>query len=137
MRARLRPSPGDEAVLRTVGAHLGSLAGKDLAVRCAEGRLETGTASVVRGGKALLRVRNNLAAAGLTQDQWRQQWESARLFLTADGEAASACGNQTIRWHPDQGWLEIKLPAPLAQLANQPHGRYRLSCLVGFSYRGE
>jgi len=45
--------------------------------------------------------------------------------------------NQTIRWHPDQGWLEIKLPAPLAQLANQPHGRYRLSCLVGFSYRGD
>ena len=40
-------------------------------------------------------------------------------------------------WHPDQGWLEIKLPVPLAQLANRPHGRYRLSCLVGFSYRGD
>ena len=37
-------------------------------------------------------------------------------------------GNETIRWHPDEGWLEIKLPAPLAHLANRPHGRYRLSC---------
>ena len=239
MRARLRLSPGDEAVLRAVGGHLGSLAGKDLAVRCAEGRLdawgqarsraarkqaltaesssrwagaitrtsedqvrlagqnlragrasllarvrriearlavpaggksgrvrgyataaeryakavrlrslrarlagvdrqlEAGTVSVVRGGKALLRKRGSLTAAGLTQAQWRQQWESARLFLTADGEAATAWGNQTIRWHPDEDWLEIKLPAPLAHLANRPHGRYRLSCPVGFSYRGD
>lgn len=238
MRARLRLSAGDEAVLRLVGAHLGSLAGKDLAARCAEGRLdargqarsravrkraltaasssrwagaitrtsedqvrlagqnlragraslqarigriqarlsipaggtsgrtrgyataaerhaktvrlrslkgrlarverqlETGTVSVVRGGKALLRKRGSLAAAGLTQAQWRQQWESARLFLSADGEAAKAWGNETIRWHPGEGWLEIKLPAPLAHLANRPHGRYRLSCPVGFSYRG-
>jgi hypothetical protein len=38
---------------------------------------------VVRGGKALLRKRGNLAAAGLTEAQWRAEWESARLFLTA------------------------------------------------------
>jgi hypothetical protein len=102
-----------------------------------ERQLETGTVSVVRGGKPLLHVRNNLAAAGLTEDRWREQWESARLFLTADGEAAKSCGNETIRWHPDQGWLEIKLPAPLAHLANRPHGRYRLSCPVAFAYRGD
>jgi IS605 OrfB family transposase len=239
MRARLRVPAGDEAVLRAVGGHLGSLAGRDLAARCAEGRLdargrarsravrkraltagsssrwagaitrtsedqvrlagqnlrahraslqarirriqarlavpaggtsgrtrgyataaerhakavrlrsltarlarverqlETGTVSVVRGGKALLRLRNNLAAAGLTEDQWHSQWESARLFLTADGEAAKAWGNETIRWHPDEGWLEIKLPAPLAHLANRPHGRYRLSAPVAFRYRGD
>jgi ABC transporter len=93
--------------------------------------------SVVRGGKALLRTHGSLAAAGLTQARWRQQWESARLFLTADGEAAKAWGNETIRWHPDEGWLEIKLPAPLAHRANRPHGRYRLSCPVAFSYRGD
>jgi hypothetical protein len=239
VRARLRVPAGDEAVLRAVGGHLGSLAGRDLAARCAEGRLdargrarsravrkraltagsssrwagaitrtsedqvrlagqnlrahraslqarirriqarlavpaggtsgrtrgyataaerhakavrlrsltarlarverqlETGTVSVVRGGKALLRLRNNLAAAGLTEDQWHSQWESARLFLTADGEAAKAWGNETIRWHPDEGWLEIKLPAPLAHLANRPHGRYRLSAPVAFRYRGD
>ncbi len=238
VRTRLRLSPQDEAALRAVGAHLGSLAGKDLAARCAAGRLdaagqarsraarkraltaesssrwagtitrtsedayrlagqnlraeqssltarigriqvrlavqagrkagttrgyptaaeryaktvrlqalqarlarvqrqaEGGAVSVVRGGKALLRKRNNLAAAGLTGAEWRQEWEAARLFLTADGEKDKAWGNETIRWHPEQGWLEVKLPAPLAPLANRPHGRYRLSCPVGFSYRG-
>jgi len=102
-----------------------------------ERQLETGAVSVVRGGKALLRKRGSLVRAGLTEAQWREQWESARLFLTADGEAAKAWGNETIRWHPDAGWLEIKLPAPLAYLANRPHGRYRLSAPVGFSYRGD
>ena len=238
IRARLRVCARDEAVLWAAGTHLGSLAGRDLAARCAEGRLdakgrarsravrkraltaasssrwagaitrtsedqvrlagqnlcaersslqarirrigarlaapaggragrtrgyatpaerhaktirlwslkarltkvegqlEAGAVSVVRGGKALLRERN-LAAAGLTTDQWRQEWESARLFLTADGEAAKAWGNETIRWNPDEGWLEIKLPASLAHLANRPHGRYRLSCPVEFSYRGD
>jgi IS605 OrfB family transposase len=45
-------------------------------------------------------------------------------------------GNETLRWNPDEGWLEIRLPAPLAGLANRPHGRYRLSWPVEFSHRG-
>jgi hypothetical protein len=232
-------SAGDEAVLRAAGTHLGSLAGRDLAARCAEGRLDAraraasrarrkraltaqsssrwagaitrttedqvrlaeqnlratrsglrarvtviearlavpagerngrvrgyataaerhakalrlrslqarlaraerqlaaGTVSVVRGGKALLCKRGNLAAAGLDEARWRRHWESARLFVTADGEKDKAWGNETIRWHPDEGWLEVRLPAPLAALANRPHGRYRLSCPVGFAYRGD
>lgn len=40
MRTRLRVSDADAAVLRAVGGHLGSLAGRDLAARCAEGRLD-------------------------------------------------------------------------------------------------
>ena len=99
-------------------------------------RLAAGTVSVVRGGRELLRKRGNLAAAGLEEDRWRAEWESARLFLTADGEKDKPLGNETIRWHPGEGWLEIRLPAPLGHLANRPHGRYRLSCGVGFSYRG-
>jgi hypothetical protein len=55
--------------------------------------------------------------------------------LCADGEADAAWGNQTIRWHPDEHWLEVKLPAALAHLANRPHARYRLSRPVTFSYR--
>jgi hypothetical protein len=239
VRARLRLAPEDEAVLRAVGGHLGSLAGRDLAARCTDGRmdarakaasratrkkaltaesssrwagaitrtsedqhqlaeqnlraeraslrarigriqarlavpaagrsgrvrgyatpaerharairlrglqarltraerrLEAGAVPVVRGGKALLRTRNNLAATGLTEAAWRLEWEAARLFLTADGEKDKAWGNETIRWHPGQGWLEIKLPTPLAHLANRPHGRYRLTCPVGFTYRGD
>ena len=58
-------------------------------------RLEAGTVSVARGGKAMLRKRNNLAAAGLTKDQWRREWESARLFLTSQrGEKDKAWGNE-------------------------------------------
>jgi hypothetical protein len=239
VRTRLRVSPQDAVVLRAVGSHLGSLAGRDLAARCAEGRLDaegravsrrerkraltagsssrwagaitrtsedqwqlaarnldaeqaslrararriearaavaaggkngrvpgyptpaerhaktirlqalkgrlartqrrlaSGRVSVTRGGRALLRKRLNLAAAGLTEDQWRQQWQAARLFLTADGEAGKPWGNETIRFNPDEGWLEIKVPAPLADLANRPHGRYQLTCPVAFSYRGD
>jgi hypothetical protein len=239
VRTRLRVSGEDEMVLRAVGGHLGSLAGRDLAARCAQGRLDAGgqagsrarrkraltaesssrwagaitrtsedqwqlamrnlraeraglqarigkirarlavpaggragrvrgyptaaerhgkavrlqvlqarlaavdrrlaagTVPVVRGGKALLRKRGNLAAAGLTEERWRREWEASRLFLTADGEKDKAQGNETIRWHPDQGWLELKLPAPPAHLANRPHGRYRLSCSVAFAYRGD
>ena len=64
-------------------------------------------------------------------------WEAERLFLTADGEADKLWGNQTIRVHPDQGWLEIRLPTPLAHLSNTS-GRaptYRLSCPVAFTHR--
>jgi hypothetical protein len=239
VRARLRVSAEDESVLLAVGSYLGSLAGRDLAARCAEGRLdakgraasrrrrkraltaesssrwagaitrasedawqlaernlraersslrarigriearlaipaqqkagrlrgyataaerhakvirlralearlaradrqlETGTVSVVRGGKALLRTRQDLDAAGLTEARWRQRWQAARLFLTADGEKDKPWGNETIRFHPGEEWLELKLPAPLAHLANRPHGRYRLSCPLQFTYRGD
>jgi hypothetical protein len=98
---------------------------------------DAGLVSVCRGGRRLARNRHNLEAAGLTQEQWRQQWEAGRLFLTADGEKDKQLGNETIRWHPQEAWLEVKLPAPLGHLANRPHGRYRLSCPAGFSYRGE
>lgn len=59
------------------------------------------------------------------------------MFLTADGEAGKASGNETIRWNPGEGWLELKLPAPRAGLANRPRGRYRLSSPAQFAYRGD
>ncbi len=40
VRARLRVSPQDAEVLSAAGRHLGKLAGRDLAARCAEGRLD-------------------------------------------------------------------------------------------------
>jgi hypothetical protein len=103
----------------------------------AERQLSSGRVSVTRGGRRLLRTRANLAAAGLTEQQWRARWETSRWFLTADGEKDTPWGNQTIRWHPEERWLEVKLPAPLVHLANRPHGRYRLSCPVTFPYRGD
>jgi IS605 OrfB family transposase len=101
-----------------------------------ERQLDSGRVSVCRGGKALLHQRDNLADAGLTETRWRERWAASRLFITADGEKDKTWGNETIRWNPDQNWLEIRLPAPLARLANRPNGRYRLSCPVEFTYRG-
>ena len=100
-------------------------------------QLDAGLVSACRGGRRLARIRHNLEAAGLTEEQWRERWEAGRLFLTADGEKGKPLGNETIRWHPGEGRLEVRLPAPLEPLANRPHGRYRLSCPVEFSYRGD
>jgi hypothetical protein len=102
-----------------------------------ERRIRQGRVRVVRGGRRLAKVRHHLEDARLTERQWRQRWAAERLFLTADGEADKPLGNETIRVDPEAGWLELKLPAPLTQLANAPHGRYRLSCLVRFAHRGD
>ncbi|MFD6354472.1 hypothetical protein [Nocardia tengchongensis] len=70
--------------------------------------------TVVVGGKRLWRTRNHLAEAGLSKDQWRRAWDSARMFLTADGEIGKAGGNETLRVEPGTGLLRIKVPAALA-----------------------
>ncbi|MFI1850687.1 IS200/IS605 family accessory protein TnpB-related protein [Streptomyces sp. NPDC020480] len=97
---------------------------------------EAGRVRVVRGGRKLLRNRHNLQAARLTEAQWRERWEAERWFLQADGESGKGYGNETIRVTPD-GEVSIRLPAPLAALANRPHGRYVLACRIRFRYRGE
>lgn len=96
---------------------------------------EAGRVSVVRGGRRLLKQRHNLTAADKTPRQWRQEWEAARWFLTADGESGKRFGNETIRVTPG-GEISIKLPAPLAHLANTKHGRYLLAATVSFPHRG-
>ncbi|MER5918543.1 IS200/IS605 family accessory protein TnpB-related protein, partial [Streptomyces sp. NPDC001982] len=97
---------------------------------------EAGRVRVVRGGKRLLRHRHHLEAAQLTEAEWRRRWEAERRFVQADGESGKRLGNETIRVTPG-GEVSIKLPAPLAHLANAPHGRYVLAATVRFSYRGE
>jgi hypothetical protein len=236
IRARLRLSAWDEAVVRMVGEHLGRLAGQDLAARCrlgmggdqraarkraltpasssrwagaitrtssdqwerafknlldtriglrraarrlrarlavptgawqggtrgyasraerfqkqrrllhveaklaeVEERITTGRVSVCRGGRRLAKLHHAPGRddTALTMAEWRARWEAERLFLTADGEADKPWGNETIRIHPFEGWIEIRLPTPLAHLSNTP-GRaptYRLSCPVTFSHR--
>jgi hypothetical protein len=116
-----------------------------------EGRLAAGRVSVCRGGRRLAKLRHAVAGAGdggsgkdgstiqviEMESRWRERWEAERLFLTADGEADKAWGNETIRIHPDEQWLELRLPTPLAHLSNTP-GRaatYRLTCPVVFTHR--
>ncbi|MET7628953.1 IS200/IS605 family accessory protein TnpB-related protein [Streptomyces sp. NPDC005078] len=96
---------------------------------------KTGHVRVVRGGRRLLKNRHNLQAAQLTEREWRQRWEAERWFLAADGESGKRFGNETIRVTPD-GEVSIKLPAPLAHLANSKHGRYTLTARIAFAHRG-
>jgi hypothetical protein len=77
-----------------------------------ERALAGGRASITVGGKRLWRTRNHLDAADMTQHQWRDRWDAARMFLTADGESGKAGGNETIRVD-DAGRLRIKNPAAL------------------------
>ncbi|WP_392756789.1 IS200/IS605 family accessory protein TnpB-related protein [Streptomyces sp. LN590] len=101
----------------------------------AVGEWGAGRVRVVRGGKRLLNTRHHLAEAGLTEDRWRERWEAGRWFLAADGESGKRFGNETIRVTPD-GEVSIKLPAPLAHLANTRHGRYTLNARIAFAHRG-
>ena len=84
------------------------------------------------GGKRLARKRHNLEEAGITLEKWRRQWNAKRMFISTDGEAGKAFGNETIRVAPHRGddcMVTIRLPAPLSHLSNTP-GRtptYRLS----------
>ncbi|HVM00531.1 MAG TPA: hypothetical protein VM324_14655 [Egibacteraceae bacterium] len=102
-----------------------------------EERLEQGRVSVVRGSVRLARTRHNLRDAGLTERQWRDRWDAVRLFLSADGEADKEWGNETIRVHPDHGWVEVRLPTPLAHLSNTTGKAvtYRLDATATFTHR--
>lgn len=96
---------------------------------------QAGRVRVVRGGKRLFNTRHHLAQAQLTEGEWRQRWEAERWFLAADGESGKRFGNETIRVTP-AGEVSIKLPAPLAHLANTKHGRYTLTGTLAFAHRG-
>ncbi|MEU1229486.1 IS200/IS605 family accessory protein TnpB-related protein [Streptomyces sp. NPDC005828] len=102
----------------------------------ARGGRDNGVVHVVRGGRKLLGNRHNLEAAQLTEAEWRRQWEAERWFLAADGESGKRFGNETIRVTPD-GEVSVKLPAPLAHLANAKHGRYVLTSRIAFAHRGQ
>ena len=64
VRAPLRVSPDDEAVLRAAGTHLGSLAGRDLAARCAQGRLDAQGRAVPCQRKRALTAESSARWAG-------------------------------------------------------------------------
>jgi len=107
-----------------------------LEARCerVRGEYEQGRVSVVRGGGRLLRQRHDLSSVGKTEEAWRAEWEASRWFLTAAGESGKRWGNETIRVSP-AGEISIRLPGPLAYLANARHGRYVLAARVAFAHR--
>ena len=90
VRARLRVSPADEAVLRAAGAHLGSLAGRDLAARCGEGRLDAaGQAGSRAARKRALTAESSSRWAGAITRTSEDQVRLAEQNLRA-GQASAA-----------------------------------------------
>lgn len=84
VRTRLRVSSLDEAVLWTAGSHLGSLAGRDLAARCAGGRLEANGQAVSRAARkrALTAESSSRWAGAITrtsEDQVRLAGQNLRV----------------------------------------------------------
>ncbi|MGW0863975.1 IS200/IS605 family accessory protein TnpB-related protein [Streptomyces sp. NPDC002611] len=145
IRHRLSLPVGAKGTKRAPGGYRSAREwfGKSRRLQVLEDRLNTvradrdsGVVHVVRGGKPLLGTRHHLDEAQLTETQWRQRWEAGRWFLAADGESGKRLGNETIRITPD-GEVSIKLPAPLASLANAGHGRYVLAARVRFPHRGQ
>jgi hypothetical protein len=95
-----------------------------------------GIVHVVEGGKRLASRRHHLEAAGLTAQQWRQQWATARWRICANGSGDEPFGNLTITVTPD-GQVSIRLPKPLEHLANAARGRYVLAGVAAFAHRGD
>ena len=91
---------------------------------------------VVEGGKRLAKSRQHLDEAGLSIDQWRDQWTAARYRITANGSPDEPFGNLTITVTP-AGEVSIRLPKPLEHLANAPRGRYILTSAAAFTHRGD
>ncbi|MFG2880554.1 hypothetical protein ACGFYU_36995 [Streptomyces sp. NPDC048337] len=102
-----------------------------------ERRIKAGHPAMVVGGRRLAKIRHRLADAQITEAGWRERWDAARMFLTADGESGAPFGNYTITVNPADGSVTLVLPEPLRHLANAPRGRYRLDCTVTFNHRRE
>ncbi|MFE3460555.1 IS200/IS605 family accessory protein TnpB-related protein [Nocardiopsis aegyptia] len=132
VRDRLKDlTPADERVLRLVGTHLGSLASRDLATRCRDGHDHDAGTWAAR--KRELTKESSARWAGSVTKATHDQWALARRCQTAHIQRLES-GVRTLRLRPD-GEVSIRLPAPLAHLANAPRGRYVLACTVRFRHR--
>ena len=89
----------------------------------AEEALAAGRPSITVGGKRLWRNRNHLDATDMTEQQWRERWDAARMFFTADGESGKAGGNETIRVE-ESGRLRSRCPPPWSTIGH-PSGDRR------------
>ncbi len=84
VRTRLRVSPADESVPRAAGSHLGSLAGRDLAARVREGRLDAKGRAVSRAArKRALTAAASSRWAGAVTRTTEDQWQLAERNLRA------------------------------------------------------
>ena len=113
VRTRLRVSARDESVLWAAGRHLGSLAGRDLAVRCADRRPDAkgGAASRAQRKRALTAESSSRWAGAITrtsEDQVRLAGQNLRA-------QASSLRTRIRR-------IEARLPVPAGGKAGRVRG---------------
>jgi len=112
VRTRLRVCDDDAAVLRQAGMHLGSLAGRGLAARCREGRLDTrGQAESRRERKRALTAESSARWAGAVTRTSEDAWQLADRNLSAERASLAA----RVR----------RIESRLAVSAGQKQGRVR------------
>ncbi|MFZ0191599.1 MAG: transposase, partial [Streptosporangiaceae bacterium] len=113
VRTRLRVSGQDAAVLRAAGRHLGSLAGRDLAARCAEGRLDA-------KGRAVSRARRKRALTAESSSRWAgaiTRTSEDQVRLAGQNLRAEASGLRSrIRR------IQARLPVPAGGKAGRVRG---------------
>ena len=95
--------------------------------------LDHGRPTITVGGKRLWRRGHDRQRTGLTGVEWREHWEAARMFFTADGETGKASGNETIRVTAD-GRVGIKVPAHLVAHLG---AHLQLAVPVRFTHRSD
>ena len=113
VRTRLRVSPQDEAVLWAAGTHLGSLAGRDLAARCAEGRLDA-------KGRAGSRARRKKALTAESSSRW-----AGAITRTSEDQVRLAGQNLRAERNTLQARIrriEARLPVPAGGKAGRVRG---------------
>jgi hypothetical protein len=113
VRARLRVSAQDAQVLAAVGRHLGSLAGRDLAARCAEGRLDSRARAASRAvRKRALTAESSSRWAGAITRTSEDAWQLAARNLAA--------GRGTLKARVRK--IETRLAAPAGKKIGRVSG---------------
>jgi hypothetical protein len=98
VRTRLMLDDHDAAALRAIGAHLGSLAGEDLARRCTEGKRDAKQwAQSRRERKRDLTARSSSRWAGAITRTSEDAWQLAYRNLLAERRSLSSRVNRIRR----------------------------------------
>ena len=119
VRTRLRLSPIDAVVLQAAGMYLGSLAGRDLAARCREGRLDA-------KGCARSRAARKRALTALSSSRWAGT-------ITRTSEDAWQLADRNLR--AEQASLRVRVSRIKSRLA-VPAGA-KAGCVRGYATAAE
>ena len=128
VRARLHTSAHDEAVPQAAGTHLGSLAGRDLAARVREGRLDARGRAVSRAARkrALTAESSSRWAGAITRTSEDQVWLAEQNLRAERASLQSRIGRIGARLADPLGLplgggrIPARLARPAARRDRQP-----------------